>query len=96
MPPYHFKIKSVSLFSKDISQIKFWLSIEKHLQKKKQNVGFLYLNPFSPTCGTFLAELYNPVTHQAIELESCSNLLWIQKSSSLHLKKIFLFWIFCE
>jgi len=25
-------------------------------------------NPFSPTCATFLAELCNPITRQAIEL----------------------------
>jgi len=39
----------------------------------------LKVNPFSPTCATFLAELCNPITRQAIELESCSNPLRIQK-----------------
>jgi len=34
---------------------------------------------FSPACATFLAELCNPITRQAIELESCSNLLRIQQ-----------------
>ena len=37
------------------------------------------INPFSPACATFLAELCNPITHQAIELESCSNPLRIQQ-----------------
>jgi len=30
------------------------------------------LNPFSPAKTTFCAELSNPITRQAIELESCS------------------------
>jgi len=37
------------------------------------------LNPFSPSCATFLAELCTPVTRQAIKLESCSNPLRIQQ-----------------
>jgi len=36
-------------------------------------------NPFSTVCATFLAELCNPITPQAIELESCSNPLRIQQ-----------------
>jgi len=32
-----------------------------------------FFNPFSPTCATFLAKFCNPITSQAIELESCSN-----------------------
>jgi len=35
--------------------------------------------PFSPACDTFLAELCNPITRQAIEVESCSNPLRIQQ-----------------
>jgi len=34
---------------------------------------------FSPTETTFHAELCNPITRQAIELESCSNPLRIQQ-----------------
>jgi len=37
------------------------------------------LNPFSPACATFLAELCNPIIRQAIELESCSNPLRIKQ-----------------
>ena len=37
------------------------------------------VNPFSPACATFLAEFCNPITCQAIELESCSNPLRIQQ-----------------
>ena len=44
------------------------------------------LNPLSPACATFLAELCNPITRQAIELESFSNPLRIQPV--LHLKSI--------
>jgi len=33
------------------------------------------LDPFSPACATFPAELGIPITRQAIELESCSNSL---------------------
>ena len=40
-------------------------------------LGFTF-NPFSPACATFLAELCNPVTRQAIALENCSNPLRIQ------------------
>jgi len=36
-------------------------------------------NPFSPVRATFLAELCNPMTRQAIELESCSNPQRIQQ-----------------
>jgi len=38
-----------------------------------------HFNPFSPACATFLVELCNPITHQAIELESCPNPLRIQQ-----------------
>ena len=31
-----------------------------------------HFSPLSPACATFLAELSNPITRQAIELESCS------------------------
>ena len=44
------------------------------------------LNPLSPACATFLAELCNPITRQAIEVESFSNPLRIQPV--LHLKSI--------
>jgi len=37
------------------------------------------INPLRPGCATFLAELCNPITRQAIELESCSNLVRIQE-----------------
>jgi len=37
------------------------------------------LSPLSPAKTTFLAELCNPITRQAIELESCSNPLRIQQ-----------------
>jgi len=37
------------------------------------------LNPFSPAYTTFFADLRNPTTRQAIELESCSNPLRIQQ-----------------
>jgi len=37
-------------------------------------------SPFSPVCATFLAELCNPVTRQAIELENCLNPLRFSKS----------------
>ena len=33
----------------------------------------------SPACATFFAELCNPITRQATELESCSNSLRIQQ-----------------
>jgi len=36
-------------------------------------------NPLSPTRDRFFAEFCNPITRQAIELESCSNPLRIQK-----------------
>jgi len=36
-------------------------------------------NPLSPACATFLVKFCNPITRQAIELESCSNLLRIQQ-----------------
>jgi len=36
-------------------------------------------NPLSPAKTTFHAEFCNPVTRQAIELESCSNPLRIQQ-----------------
>jgi len=36
-------------------------------------------NPFGPVCATFLVEVCNPITRQAIELESCSNPLRIQQ-----------------
>jgi len=35
--------------------------------------------PLSPAFATFLVELCNPITRQAIELESCSNPLRIQQ-----------------
>ena len=44
-------------------------------------------DPFSPTCTTFLAEVWNPVTHQAIKLESCSNPLRIQQVLKSNSKK---------
>jgi len=48
--------------------------------------------PLSPACATFLAELCNPITRQAIELESCSNPLRIQQVlQSKSKKKIFVF-----
>jgi len=37
------------------------------------------LNTLNPVCATFLVEVCNPITHQAIELESCSNPLRIQQ-----------------
>jgi len=37
------------------------------------------INPLSPTWATFLVELCNPITLQAIELKSCSNPLQIQQ-----------------
>ena len=36
-------------------------------------------NLLSPACATFLVELCNPITRQAIELQSCSNPLRIQQ-----------------
>ena len=52
-------------------------------------------NPFSPAKTTFHAELCNPITRQAIELESCSNPLWIQQVLYLKSQKKFIrFW--CE
>jgi len=45
-------------------------------------------DPLSPACATFLAEHCNPITRQAIELESCSNPLRIQQVLSKS-KKIF-------
>ena len=36
-------------------------------------------SPFKPAWATFLVKLCNPITRQAIELESCSNPLWIQQ-----------------
>ena len=43
----------------------------------------------SPVCAIFLAELCNPSTRQAIELESCSNALQIQQVFDCSSKKIF-------
>jgi len=43
---------------------------------------FIYpnmINPSSPAKTAFHAELCNPITRQAIELESCSNPLRIQQ-----------------
>jgi len=37
------------------------------------------LNPFSPTCATFLVKLCNLISRQAIDLERCSNPLRIQQ-----------------
>jgi len=48
-------------------------------------------NPFSPACATFLAELCNPITRQAIELESCSKPLRIQQVLQSKSKKNFSF-----
>ena len=46
----------------------------------------------NPACATFLAELCNPITRQAIEQESCSNPLRIQQVlQSKSKKKIFVF-----
>jgi len=51
---------------------------------------FLIVNaPFSPPCATFLAELCNPITRQAIELERRSNTLRIQPVLSSKSKKKF-------
>jgi len=38
-----------------------------------------YFNPFSPAKAPNLAELCNPITRQAIELESYPNHPWIQQ-----------------
>jgi len=46
-------------------------------------------HPFSPAYVTFLAELCNPITRQAIELENSSNPLRIQQALQTKQKKIF-------
>jgi len=56
---------------------------------QQSNFGYLY--PLSPAKTMFHAELCNPITRQAIELESCSN---TTDSASLVVeieKKIFVF-----
>jgi len=54
-------------------------NIAKQAQIKRKQTNAHNVNPFSPTCTTFLVELCNPITRQAIELESCSNPLRIQQ-----------------
>ena len=51
------------------------------------------VNPFSPVYATFLAELCNPTTRQAIKLESRSNPRRIQQGCSQNRKKKFSFWV---
>jgi len=58
-------------------------------------------NPLSPACATFLVKLCNPITRQAIELESCSNPLRIQQVLWSKSKKQFsvsvgVFWRICH
>jgi len=53
----------------------------------KLGIDWTYL--FSPAQTTFRAELCNPITRQAIELESCSNPLQIQQILLSKLKKKF-------
>jgi len=43
--------------------------------------------PLSPACTTFLEKFCNPITRQAIELESCSNSQRIQQVLQSKLKK---------
>ena len=54
----------------------------------------MMFNPFSPAKTTFHAELCNPITCQAIELESYSNPLRIQQVLQTKLKKKFFFKFF--
>jgi len=81
----------------------FYWALQSQLQQSNfgnnihsKNVFILftnYFNPLSPECATFLAELCNPVTHQAIELESCSNLFRFRKSRSQNKIKKISFWV---
>jgi len=64
------------LFSKENTDEKDLL----YSQSYKIILNYLKLvmnQPLSPTEATFLAQLCNPITHQAIDLESCSNPLRI-------------------
>ena len=56
-----------------------WTSHLENLDKKVAS-GASVLSFISPACATFIVELCNPVTRQAIELESCSNPLRIQQA----------------
>jgi len=53
------------------------------------NADTCRFDPFSPACATFLAELCNPITRQAIELQSCSNPLRMQQVLQSKSKKWF-------
>jgi len=54
----------------------YWLA---DYMKAKARVSFGIVLPTSPAKTTFHTELCNPITRQAIELESCSNPLRIQQ-----------------
>ena len=54
-----------------------------------------FLNPLSPAKTMFHAELCNPITCQAIELESCSNPLSIHQVLQSKSKKKFSFSVGC-
>jgi len=60
-----------TLVQKSFSWI--WIDVLNH------SSIFHTFKPFSPAKTTFHAELCNPITCQAIELESCSNPLRIQQ-----------------
>jgi len=49
----------------------------------------LLINHFSPAKAPNLAELCNPITRQAIQLESCPNIHGFSKSCSQNRKKTF-------
>jgi len=72
----------------ELCKIDHWLRANKlSLYHNKSNFMLLTyrkhnpasFNPFSPACATSLAELCNPITREAIELESCSYPLQIQQ-----------------
>ena len=72
--PWEFKIEPVQ-----------WCETARNLNafyaivRAFRGLGWHWREPFKSLVGHFFAELCNPITRQTIDLECCSNPLWIQQ-----------------